>query len=497
VTGERANAGRLWNGLAPALGLAALACFLFENRSVGPQFDDAYISYRYARNLVEGSGLVFNPGEYVEGFSNFLSTLLVAAGMGIGFTAKTAGHLLGVVGGCGTLLATWSIARAGLRPEQSLWAAVAVWIVLASPDFARWASSGMETLLFTAAVAAAFAAQVRGRRGWAAFAAVLANLIRPEGALVAAAVFGFPLLETRFRDIRAWIGPLAWAAVLIALTVFRIAYYGDPLPNTFYAKVGGVFYDVSAVFAAFFLLGNAGLCALPAITAVSSDRRLWPTAAFVVAMLAYGVSIGSGARYLLPVLPLLAALGVCGAAKLFDRSVLGAVGGVLVPALCIHLSFFGFSVPMPDGRPSVIERASRNHEVARDRALDAKNEKLAAIRAGVLLERGATDVLVATGAIGAFGYFSRLPILDIMGLVNTTIARSPESRATPEFAFPGHQRSNPDYVFFRKPAYILIDRSGSKVFGDLVTAPNELREHPDLERHYVWDAEALGYRRAH
>lgn len=43
--------------------------------------DDAFISFRYARNLVEGKGLVYNAGERVEGFSNFLWTMLIALGM--------------------------------------------------------------------------------------------------------------------------------------------------------------------------------------------------------------------------------------------------------------------------------------------------------------------------------------------------------------------------------------------------------------------------------
>ncbi|MCY3959730.1 MAG: hypothetical protein OXG65_15775, partial [Chloroflexi bacterium] len=37
--------------------------------------DDAFISFRYVRNLLEGHGLVFNPGEYVEGYTNFLWVL--------------------------------------------------------------------------------------------------------------------------------------------------------------------------------------------------------------------------------------------------------------------------------------------------------------------------------------------------------------------------------------------------------------------------------------
>ncbi|HPB97137.1 MAG TPA: hypothetical protein PKW66_14560 [Polyangiaceae bacterium] len=46
--------------------------------------DDAFISFRYARNLVEGHGLVFNPGERVEGYTNFLWTVLLAGAYAIG-----------------------------------------------------------------------------------------------------------------------------------------------------------------------------------------------------------------------------------------------------------------------------------------------------------------------------------------------------------------------------------------------------------------------------
>ncbi len=45
--------------------------------------DDAFISFRYVRNLLEGHGLVFNPGEHVEGYSNFLWVLELAGDMGI------------------------------------------------------------------------------------------------------------------------------------------------------------------------------------------------------------------------------------------------------------------------------------------------------------------------------------------------------------------------------------------------------------------------------
>jgi hypothetical protein len=472
-----------------------LASFLLEFWAIPPHYDDAYISYRYAANLVAGRGLVYNPGEYVEGYSNLLWTLLVAAGLALGVGAKTASHALGLVSGSATLIATYATARSGLRRSQSAWAAVAAWLVFTSPVFARWTTSGMETPLFTATVMAAFAAQVRGRPGWAAVAVSLATLTRPEGVLAAASIFGFRLIEEGFRSRRAWREPVAYAGLLVALTAFRFAYYGAPLPNTFYAKVGGVSLGFSFLSGVFFLLSNAGLCAIPGIAAVARDRRWWPAAAFAVAMIVYGFAIGAEPRYLLPLVPCFAVLGVCGAATLFERTRIAGIGAAVLVALSFHLSFFGVVSPKRESLREAVAKSPRIGQIARLREEDAKNERLGERRARVLLERGEPIALVATGAIGSFGFHSQLPILDILGLVDATIARTEQPRGKEPLGLPGHQRSNPDYVFSRKPDYILIGRRGKQRLGGFVTAPGDLRAHPDLDRYYEWDAEVRGYRR--
>ncbi|MFT5442480.1 MAG: arabinofuranosyltransferase, partial [Myxococcota bacterium] len=51
--------------------------------------DDAFISFRYAKNLAMGHGIVWNPGEYVEGYTNFLWVLILAAGMRLGLSPET------------------------------------------------------------------------------------------------------------------------------------------------------------------------------------------------------------------------------------------------------------------------------------------------------------------------------------------------------------------------------------------------------------------------
>jgi hypothetical protein len=112
-----------------------------------------------------------------------------------------------------------------------------------------------------------------------------------------------------------------------------------------------------------------------------------------------------------------------------------------------------------------------------------------------LLARRPPPALVTTGAMGAFGYYSKLPVLDIYGLVNSEIARGDEEDlpdTVPLLVVPGHVRSQAQYVFARKPDYILIPRRGS---GLPVPAVVQLWSHPDLEQHYTWDQELIGYRR--
>ncbi len=83
-----------------------VALFASESLEVFPQIDDAYISYRYAQNLVSGNGLVFNIGEYVEGYTNLLWTLLIAAGLLLSWSAEATSHWLGFGSGCHLALPT-------------------------------------------------------------------------------------------------------------------------------------------------------------------------------------------------------------------------------------------------------------------------------------------------------------------------------------------------------------------------------------------------------
>ena len=475
----------------PGLALAGLvaAALLAEQQAVTPQVDDAYIAYRYAANWLDGLGLVFNPGERVEGFTSPLWVMLVAGGMAGGLTANLAGHLLGLASAVAACFAATAYARALAPSLSAAWAGLAPALLLASAPFVRWTTGGLETVLFAALLTASLRVALSGRAGWLAGVLAVATLARPEGALVAAVLLGVGLAARRPGAPRA----LALYAVFFALlTGARFLYYGEFVPNTFHAKVGGTPVAFGVLYLWGFLRDGAALLLVPAAIAVASVPAARPGALLLVLFAGYVVLVGGDllgeSRFLVPLLPALAALAAVGAGLAWRRGpvagpVLGAVAVASV-AGAAFLSVFGTAPGGDSHRSLVLERARKG-----DRLFEAMGER----RAALLRERGEGDVQVATGAIGSFGFHSRLPIVDILGLVDAEIARTPVPEGDAR-RYPGHLRSNAAAVFAREPTYLLIRERGSKGAGNL-RAVADLWEAPALERDYAWDEELRGYRR--
>ena len=231
--------------------------------------DDAFISFRYARNLLNGHGLVFNVGERVEGYSNFLWIIELAAVWRIlGIRPEHAAPWLSILFTALTLaLMLWWIARLPRLRMRGLVSWCALALVCSSATFAVWTSgNGLETRQFTFfVVAAVVCLSLYRNRRWGLLAAslslALASLTRPEGPLIAAccfAWFGALQLPSALSALRRaseqqgvslktaiaaridWRGLLCliapFALIVGAHFLFRYAYYGDWLPNTYYAK---------------------------------------------------------------------------------------------------------------------------------------------------------------------------------------------------------------------------------------------------------------------
>jgi hypothetical protein len=262
-----AIAAWLLGGFLSLLGPWIVACGVSDGRSQA--LDDAYITFVYGRNLAEGYGLRFNPGDPapVEGFSTTLHVLLAAAAHGLGWnplaTTRAANLLL-------LCLVPWLLC-AGLRfATQSPWAIV--WLTSATAGFGRcllpettWhATAGMETILFVtchvAAIAWTLAMSGRTDRLWPplALAAGLLALLplilcRPEGLPLAVAyLLAIPL--ARGLLARRPLAPLAWWWTLLSTGLavtgwlwWKQQTFGGLLPTAYLVKSHNAIFGSSGV----------------------------------------------------------------------------------------------------------------------------------------------------------------------------------------------------------------------------------------------------------
>src|SRR5512140_3796051 len=155
--------------------------------------DDAYISFVFSRNLAEHGQLAFNLGQPVEGYTNFLWTLVLGLGMLLGISPEVSSRVLGAACALATLYVVFRTMERALG-RKTPWAAVPSLLLACSSGFACWTSGGLETQLYTLLIAAALDALVaaatvpRALRRLGVMLA-LASMTRPEGPMIAA-VFG-------------------------------------------------------------------------------------------------------------------------------------------------------------------------------------------------------------------------------------------------------------------------------------------------------------------
>jgi arabinofuranosyltransferase len=230
--------------------LLVIAALVLVLHSLAYNFvtDDAYISFVYSRNLAEHGQLAFNLGQHVEGYTNFLWTVLLGGLMVPGIPPELSSRVLGAGCALATLYVVFRVMERALG-RKTPWACVPSLLLACSSGFACWTSGGLETQLFTLlcaigldAVVAAEAEERALRR--AGIALALAAMTRPEGLLVAGALGVTRIvcnLVARRRVLwRAELVALGWLLVIWApWFAWRWWYYGWPFPNTYYVKASG------------------------------------------------------------------------------------------------------------------------------------------------------------------------------------------------------------------------------------------------------------------
>ena len=280
--------------------IAALAIFLIAYARLWPYvLDDTYISLRYAHHLAAGHGLVYNPGERVEGYTNFLWTVLLALPHALRIPPVP---FLKVALALATIATAWATVRLGRvsgltttggRDGWLMWAPA--WLLLATPLVIERAADGLETLPFTLLLVLATtwslepASPARPWRLGLALAALA--LMRPDGVMFAPLLLGITALRGVRRDelVRA---SLVFLIPVAFHLLARHAFYGDWLPNTFHAKGGGAVWALGVQSLIGFAAGTGGwawLIALPALFLRPVRGMAWLLLA-VVAVRISGIS---------------------------------------------------------------------------------------------------------------------------------------------------------------------------------------------------------------
>lgn len=408
--------------------------------------DDAFISYRYAKHLADGLGLVYNAGERVEGYSNFLWTLLVSGAVRLGGEPILWSQVTGIACYAGTiaLLFRTSIRLARDCAAGALVLPVAA-VSLSLHYHARvFATGGLETALFallaTATTVSAIEAEGPADHLVVGFLGVLAALVRPDGALFlfVAVLRPFHDLVVR-RNVRPLLSVTVPALVLYApYLTWKMLYYGELLPNTFYAKAAYLPYYRQGVrylglyFQRYWVLalGVAGPAwlLLRQRNRTASDGGAWtgrraPALLLVacVLYLTFVARVGGDfmfARFCIPVTPLLF-LGIESVLTRYRSRVVRLVGaGVVAFATWASVS------PAPIaifGNPTGIveERSFYPDETIREaRRLGSEIREITA---------GLPTTVAIYGSQAMLAYYAELPrvIEAHTGLTDREIARAP------------------------------------------------------------------------
>jgi arabinofuranosyltransferase len=466
-------------GRTALLGAGIAALFLVHALYLSGVAEDAFISFRFARNLVEGHGLVWNPGEPpVEGYTNFLWMLCSAGWIALGVDPVRGAQALGLASCLATLWLTWRAATRALgwSPGEAL--LPCLFLALAGP-FAAWATGGLETsffglLLLLGVYRFSLYWREGGRRhlSVAFLALLLAGLTRPEGVLV---LGGIGLLAVVLAAGRAGarrdLAP-GFAIALGGLAVYvawRWHVFGALLPNTFYAKTGDTPAQIErgaeyvGWFALHYLLPWLPLLLLAGWrSGLPSGLRRQPlllTCALLVTGYALAVVWEGGDymamyRFLAPLLPFVYLLLVAAVRPVLRAGTgLGRRAALALGLVCavagtaFHSTPLEVVLPLPprlhgNWRGVQTERwhVARLSEIGRFFARHAKpGESL------------------ATDAIGAIGWYARMPVYGAHGLVDPVLAR--RRSATPVGSgIAGHERLDFAYLLARRPTFLMFRR---------------------------------------
>lgn len=430
--------------LATALGAMTLVGLALLMGHWG--FDDPYITYRYAHNLLAGRGFVYNVGQRILSTTTPFYAALLAAGGLLWPDLPALSNLLSALALvlAAALLGTWAWKRGQQSVGMVLSLLLVFWPLLLM-------TFGTEMCLYLLALLAAFYAYDRSYLPGAAGALALAAMVRPDGVLAALALAVYHLLLRKpipWRPVMLYVGLVAaWYAGLWL-------YFGSPIPVSLAAKQQQGQMAISTRFAAGFVTMvrdygrqplywlHGALALLGLGCAVTRSRHWTPlllwTVLYFLAYTALGVS--RYFWYYAPLVPAFVILVAEGSGALIRRLVrtnlprplvLGAVGLLLIALLAPLGQGVTLAAWRPDPRLEVYRQIGQ-----------------------WLASHTPPTASVGSLEVGIIGYYAGRPIVDFAGLIQPEVADHLTPAGTyQDSAIWAIQAYRPDYVVLRRDAF--------------------------------------------
>lgn len=412
--------------------------------------DDAYISYRYVANFLNGDGLVFNIGERVEGFTNFGWVIYLIFWGALGGDYILISQITGFIFGLGIIVLTYVLARQLFEGKRKWYALLPTYLVGINYSLAYWSPAGLETAAFAFTVLLSIYLYLKKSRGLAAALAV-AVWLRPEGALLAGLLVVTEAVIERRLPKFALYSALAAFVLSLPMVLFKFFYYGSILPNPFYAKTGMNLEHLSSGleyvgrFLSHYGFYGAGL-AIPLLffkRLSAKIQTLWLlTVLYTVYIVLVGGDVLKVHRFFIPLIGL---YGILITVTLY----------LLINNLKAHLRYLVFIVIAAGllGLTYYLPQDYVNHYNLTEKLFTKK----LAFQARELKKSDPHDFSVAISTIGIFGYeLLGHNVIDMLGLTDTTIARHSEEPIEGMETTWKERKHNTKYLLERGPDYILF-----------------------------------------
>lgn len=460
--------------------------------------DDAFITFRYVENFVHGNGLVFNIGEKVEGYTNFLWLLLLSVFSFLKFDLLSMSQYLSVGFGVLILFAAYKISGIiNLQPDFSqqkktkegsepgyvniIFNIIPVVLLVFTGAFTYWSVSGMESSMFIFFAMLSIYYYIKEKDSEAVnykFALYLfvASLTRPEGLYLFFIILFHKVLVTFItkknigESIKILFSKNNLVTYLIFIVptglyiLFRISYYGYPFPNTFYAKTGISWVYIQAgleytwnFFKSYLLFGIIYL--LPLVLFKLKKNFFEISFLYILTFFytLYVISVGGDVlqlhRFFLPVLPFFYILFAKFLRYVFEnlRSKSQAFNlgtySFLFLAISVALALFNYY----SGKDKIKDVTELENGLVDKMRLAGSWFNQEQIKKG-------QPMTIAATTIGAVSYYAGLnvSVIDMLGLTDKEIAHNPQLISEISEGSVGWKERNYNvgYVLSRKPDYI-------------------------------------------